>query len=71
MILSTILKKTVQILATNPVARKKAGEIAIKAYKSAKPVIEETKKTIYKKTILKKKINYQFFRLCNLVVCIL
>jgi len=54
MILSTILKKTVQILATNPLARKKAGEIAIKAYKSAKPVIEETKKTIYKKTILKK-----------------
>ena len=55
MILSTILKKTVQVLATNPVARQKAGELAIKAYKSAKPVIEETKKTIYKKTILKKK----------------
>ena len=30
MILSTILKKTVQVLATNPVARKKAGELAIK-----------------------------------------
>jgi hypothetical protein len=55
MILSTILKKTVQVLATNPVARKKAGELVIKAYKSAKPIIEETKKTIYKKTILKKK----------------
>ena len=55
MILSTILKKTVQVLATNPRARKKAGELAIKAYNSAKPIIEETKKNIYKKTILKKK----------------
>ncbi|MBL6680368.1 MAG: hypothetical protein ISQ39_06210 [Alphaproteobacteria bacterium] len=49
MLFSTILKKTVEILATNPTARKKAGELAIKAYKSAKPVIEETKKNIEKK----------------------
>ena len=49
MILGSILKKTVQILATNPVARKKAGDLAVKAYKSAKPVIEETRKNIEKK----------------------
>ena len=49
MILGSILKKTVQILATNPVARKKAGDFAVKAYKSAKPVIEETRKNIEKK----------------------
>lgn len=48
MILGSILKKTVQILATNPVARKKAGDLAVKAYKSAKPVIDETRKNIEK-----------------------
>ena len=51
MILGSILKKTVQILATNPVARKKAGDLAVKAYKSAKPVIEETRKNIEKKLL--------------------
>lgn len=54
MILSSILKKTVKVLATNPVARKKAGELVVKAYKSAKPVIEETKKNIYEKIKIKK-----------------
>jgi hypothetical protein len=49
MLIGSILKKTVQILATNPVARKKAGDLAVKAYKSAKPVIDETKKNIKKK----------------------
>jgi len=49
MIFSSILKKTVQILATNPVARKKAGDLAVKAYKSAKPVIDTTRKNIEKK----------------------
>jgi len=48
MIFSSILKKTVQILATNPVARKKAGDLAVKAYKSAKPVIDKTRKNIEK-----------------------
>jgi|TARA_B100001093_G_scaffold236349_1_gene226408 hypothetical protein len=48
MILGSILKKTVQILANNPVARKKAGDLAVKAYKSAKPVIDETRKNIEK-----------------------
>jgi hypothetical protein len=48
MIFSSILKKTVQILATNPVARKKAGDLAVKAYKSAKPVINETRKNLVK-----------------------
>ena len=49
MIFGSILKKTVQILATNPVARKKAGDLAVKAYKSAKPVIDETRKNIENK----------------------
>jgi len=49
MLFTTILKKTVQILATNPTARKKAGELVIKEYKSAKPVIEKKKKNIEKK----------------------
>jgi len=49
MLFTTILKKTVQFFVINPTARKKAGELAIKAYKSAKPVIEETKKNIEKK----------------------
>ena len=48
-----IIKNTIKILATNPTARKKAGEIAFKAYKKAKPVIRETSKTI-KKTLEKK-----------------
>ena len=54
MILSSILKKTVKVLATNPVARKKASELVVKAYKSAKPIIEETKKNIYEKINIKK-----------------
>ena len=53
MIIGSILKNTIKILATNPSARKKAGEIAFKAYKKAEPVIKETSKTI-KKTLEKK-----------------
>ena len=49
-----MLKKTVKVLSTNPVARKKAGELVVKAYKSAKPLIEETKKNIYEKIKIKK-----------------
>ena len=54
MILSSILKKTVKVLATNPVARKKAGELVVKAYKSAKPVNKKKKKNIYEKINIKK-----------------
>jgi|TARA_B100001027_G_scaffold38183_1_gene23917 hypothetical protein len=53
MIIGSILKNTIKILATNPTARKKAGEVAFKAYKKAKPVIKETSKAI-KKTLEKK-----------------
>ncbi|MDC3088948.1 hypothetical protein OA505_04085 [Alphaproteobacteria bacterium] len=53
MIIGSILKNTIKILATNPTARKKAGEVAFKAYKNAKPVIKETSKAI-KKTLEKK-----------------
>ena len=53
MIIGSILKNTIKILATNPTARKKAGEVALKAYKKAKPVIKETSKAI-KKTLEKK-----------------
>ena len=52
MIIGSILKNAIKILATNPVARKKAGQVAFKAYTKAKPVIRETSKTI-KKTIEK------------------
>ena len=53
MIIGSILKNTIKILATNPTARKKAGEVAFKAYNKAKPVIKETSKAI-KKTLEKK-----------------
>ena len=46
MIIGTILKNTIKILATNPSARKKAGEIAVKAYKTAKPIIKTTTKSL-------------------------
>ena len=52
MIIGSILKNAIKILATNPKARKKAGEVAFKAYKKAKPIIKETSKSI-KKTIEK------------------
>ncbi len=50
MIISSILKNVVKVLATNPEIRKKAGEAAIKAYKSSAPAIKEATKVI-KKTI--------------------
>ena len=46
MIISSILKNAIKYLATNPTARKKAGEVAFKAYNKAKPVIKETSKSI-------------------------
>ena len=63
MIIGTLLKNAVKILATSPAARKKAGELALKGYHKAKPIIKETSKSL-KKTIkdnLKKetqKINF-------------
>ena len=53
MIIGSILKNTIKILATNPTARKKAGEVVFKAYKKAKPVIKDNFKAI-KKTLEKK-----------------
>jgi hypothetical protein len=52
MIIGTILKNAIKILATNPTARKKAGEVAFTAYKKAKPFVRATSKTI-KKTLEK------------------
>ena len=52
MIIGTILKNTIKILATNPSARKKAGEIAVKAFNTAKPIIKTTSKSL-KKTLEK------------------
>ena len=46
MIIGSIIKNTIKILATNPVARKKAGDIAFKAYKTAKPIIKKTSKIV-------------------------
>ena len=50
MIIGTLLKNAVKILATNPTARKKAGELALKGYQKAKPIIKETSISL-KKTI--------------------
>ena len=46
MIIGTLLKNAVKILATNPAARKKAGELALKGYQKAKPIIKETSKSV-------------------------
>jgi hypothetical protein len=46
MIIGSIIKNAIKILATNPIARKKAGDIAFKAYKTAKPIIKKTSKTL-------------------------
>ncbi len=48
MIIGTLLKNAVKILVTNPAARKKAGELAFKGYKKAKPIIKETSKSLKK-----------------------
>ena len=44
MIIGSIIKNAIKILATNPTARKKAGEVAFKTYKKAKPIIKKTSK---------------------------
>ena len=46
MIIGTVLKNAIKILATNPTARKKAGELAFKGYQKAKPIIKETTKSL-------------------------
>ena len=48
MFISLILKNAVRILATNPEIRKKAGEVAFKAYKVAKPVVKDAANSIKK-----------------------
>ena len=48
MIISAILKNAIKILATNPEIRKKAGDIAFKAYKVAKPAIKDATNSIKK-----------------------
>ena len=53
MIIGSIIKNAIKILSTNPTARKKAGEVAFKAYKKAKPIIKKTSKTL-KETLYKK-----------------
>ena len=55
MIIGSIIKNAIKILATNPAARKKAGEVAFKAYNKAKPIIKKTSKTL--KDSFDKKIN--------------
>ena len=50
MIIGTVFKSAIKILATNPAVRKKAGELAFKGYQKAKPIIKETSKSL-KKTI--------------------
>ena len=67
MIIGTLLKNAVKILATNPAARKKAGELALKGYQKAKPIIKETSKSL-KKTIKRNKHKKLIFKLGNLVV---
>jgi hypothetical protein len=46
MIIGSIIKNAIKILATNPAARKKAGEVAFKAYNKAKPIIKKTSKSL-------------------------
>ena len=46
MIIGTVLKNAIKILATNPAARKKAGELAFKGYEKAKPIIRETSNSL-------------------------
>ena len=53
MIIGSIIKNAIKILATNPAARKKAGEVAYKAYNKARPIIKKTSKTLYYKLELK------------------
>ena len=48
MFISSILKNTIKVLVTNPEIRKKAGEVAFKAYKVAKPVVKDATDTIKK-----------------------
>ena len=46
MIIGSIIKNAIKILVTNPAARKKAGEVAFKAYNKAKPIIKKTSKSL-------------------------
>ena len=55
MIIGTVLKNAIKILATNPAARKKAGDLAFKSYQKAKPIIKETSKSL--KNTIKTNLN--------------
>ena len=55
MIIGTVLKNAIKILATNPAVRKKAGDLAFKGYQKAKPIIKETSKSL--KNIIKENLN--------------
>ena len=46
MIIGTVLKNAIKILATNPDARKKAGELSFKGYQKTKPIIKGTTKSL-------------------------
>ena len=46
MIIGSIIKNAIKILATNPTARKKAGEVVFKTYKKAKPIIKKTSESL-------------------------
>ena len=46
MIIGKVLKNAIKILATNPTARKKAGELAFKGYQKVKPIIRETSNSL-------------------------
>jgi len=48
MFISSILKNTIKVLVTNPEIRKKAGEVAFKAYKVAKPAVKDVTNSIKK-----------------------
>ena len=52
MIIGTVLKNAIKILATNPAVRKKAGNLAFNGYQKAKPIIKETTNSL-KNTIRK------------------
>ena len=49
MIIGTVLKNAIKILATNPAARKKAGELAFKGYQKASKSLKNTIKENFKK----------------------
>ena len=55
MIIGSIIKSAIKLLVTNPVARKKAGDIAFKAYKTAEPIIKKTSNSLKDSLVTKLK----------------